>query len=58
VLTKADKLPHGQRVRAQASRAGELALESHELLLTSCNTGMGLEELGLEIERQAGEAER
>jgi len=54
VLTKADKLPHGQRLRARDARAGELNLEPHELLLTSSETGLGLDELGAEIERQAG----
>jgi GTP-binding protein len=56
VLTKADKLPHGQRLRARAARAAELHLEAHELLLTSTETGLGLDELGHEIERQAGES--
>ena len=45
VLTKADKLPHGQRLQARRDRARELDLEPHELLLTSGVTSLGLDEL-------------
>ena len=57
VLTKADKLPHGQRLRARDERARELDLEPFELLVTSSETGMGLEELAGAIEggRRGGE---
>jgi GTP-binding protein EngB required for normal cell division len=45
VLTKADKLPRGQRLQALRHRARELGLEADELLLTSSTTGEGLEDL-------------
>ena len=45
VLTKADKLGTSERARALRSRARELGMATDELLLTSSNTGLGMEEL-------------
>lgn len=45
VLTKADKLPHGRRLRARRERARELGIEPHELLPTSGTTRLGIAEL-------------
>lgn len=53
VLTKADKLPQGRRLEARAQRAEELDLEPHELLLTSSETGLGLEQLAAAMRERA-----
>lgn len=45
-LTKADKLPYGQRLRAVAERAADLGLGSESLLAVSGVTGLGVRELG------------
>lgn len=46
VLTKADKLPYGQRQRAVARRGSELGLGPDELLAVSGTTDLGLATLG------------
>jgi GTP-binding protein len=49
VLTKADKLPHGQRLKAVRERARDLGLDPDDLLVTSSQTGMGMADLGESI---------
>jgi GTP-binding protein len=45
VLTKADKLGRAEQVAAHRNRARELGMAADELLLTSGETGLGIEEL-------------
>jgi len=45
-LTKADKLPHGQRRRRLASLTEALALAPDQVQLTSSSTGLGIADLG------------
>jgi GTP-binding protein len=45
VLTKGDKLPRGQRLKALRDRGRELGLLPGDLLLTSSTTGEGLDDL-------------
>lgn len=45
-LTKADKLPYGQRQRRHASLVKALGLPADQVVLTSSTTGLGLAELG------------
>ena len=49
VLTKADKLGRAERAAAHRNRARELGMAVDELLLTSEETGLGIEELGESI---------
>jgi GTP-binding protein len=49
VLTKADKLPHGQRLKAVRERARDLGVGPDDLLVTSSQTGLGMEDLGESI---------
>ena len=49
VLTKADKLPHGQRLKAVRERARDLGVNPDDLLLTSSETGMGIRDLAESI---------
>ena len=49
VLTKADKLPHGQRLKAVRERASDLGVDPGDLLVTSSQTGMGMADLGESI---------
>ena len=46
VLTKGDKLTRGGREDALRERGRELGLAADELLVTSAETGLGIEELG------------
>jgi GTP-binding protein len=46
VLTKADKLPHGRRLRRAAALADGLGLAPDQVHLTSSTTGLGIDELG------------
>jgi len=45
VLTKADKLPRGQRLSAVKLRAKELGLDPSDLLVTSASSGDGIGDL-------------
>jgi GTP-binding protein len=49
VLTKADKLGRAEQAAAHRNRARELGMATDELLLTSGETGLGIEELGESI---------
>jgi len=49
VLTKADKLPRGQRRRAALERALVLELAPEEVLVASSRTGEGVAELGRSV---------
>ena len=49
VLTKADKLGRAEQAAAHRNRARELGMAVDELLLTSGETGLGIEELGESI---------
>jgi len=49
VLTKADKLGRAEQASAHRNRARELGMAVDELLLTSGETGLGIEELGESI---------
>lgn len=44
-VTKADKLPFGQRTRRLAALCRALALPEDQVQLTSSETGLGLDEL-------------
>jgi GTP-binding protein len=45
-LTKADKLPYGQRQRRHAGLTRALGLPAEQLVVTSGTTGLGMTELG------------
>lgn len=45
VLTKADKLPRGQRLQAVRERARELGLDPDDLMVTASTTGEGISDL-------------
>ena len=44
-LTKVDKLSRAERSRAAASRAAELGIEMEDLVLTSAEKGLGIDDL-------------
>lgn len=49
VLTKGDKLPHGQRLQAVRERARNLGVDPADLLVTSSDTGLGIADLAESI---------
>jgi len=53
-LTKADKLPRGQRLKAERDRVAELGVAPDDVVVTSSSQGLGLPELTRRIERFVG----
>jgi GTP-binding protein len=58
VLTKADKLGRSEQAAAHRNRARELGMAADELLLTSGETGLGIDGLGESILAAVGEGAR
>ena len=57
VLTKADKLPHGQRAERHRGLTTALGLAPDQVILTSATTGLGIADLGESILALAGQPE-
>jgi GTP-binding protein len=55
VLTKADKLPRAQQLKAHRERARELGIDPDELLTTSGSTQLGIAELRAALLEAAGD---
>ena len=55
VLTKADKLPHAQRLRRTSELAAALGLHEDQVQVVSSRTGAGIAELGASLLAAAGD---